>query len=191
MRARVSAFSGLLRPLGWAVIWLFALATSALGQENSSASLDNLFVALKRAPDAASAQPIVDQIWARWTHPEDAVLADRMDEVLALRGIGHLTLVLERLDEIVADYPDYAEGWNQRATVHFLLNDHDASLADIEKTLALEPRHFGALSGRAMIYLGQGKRALALKDMSRALQLHPYLGERALFPELLDAPTQI
>ena len=78
------------------------------------------------------------------------------------------------LTSIVTDYPDYAEGWNQRATLYFIMGNLDASLADIEKVLALEPRHFGALSGRVMIYLKQGKRGDALKDMIAAL------GDRSL-----------
>ena len=60
------------------------------------------------------------------------------------------------------------------------------------KVLEFEPRHFGALSGRALIYLSQGKRALALKDMSAALAVHPFLSEKQLFPELDHPPaTQI
>ena len=58
--------------------------------------------------------------------------------------------------------------------------------------LELEPRHFGALSGRALIYLQQGKRALAIKDMAAAVAVHPFLSERQLFPELDRPPaTQI
>ena len=72
-----------------------------------------------------------------------------------------------------------------------MTSDFDASLADIDTVLRLEPRHFGALSGRALIYLQQGKRALAVKDMAAALQVHPFLNERFLFPELAQDVTRI
>ena len=107
-------------------------------------------------------------------------------------GEGDLDLAASaELDGVVAEYPDYAEGWNQRATVHYLLDNLDASLADIEKVLAIEPRHYGALSGRVLIYLKQGKHAEALRDMIAALAIHPYLSERRLFPELAQDVTQV
>jgi tetratricopeptide (TPR) repeat protein len=103
----------------------------------------------------------------------------------------NLPMALGVLSGIVRDYPTYAEGWNQRATVYYLLRDYEDSLADIEKTLQYEPRHFGALSGRALIYLAQDKRGLAIRDISAALAVHPFLSEKALFPELLDDITHI
>src|SRR3569832_1341831 len=91
---------------------------------------------------------------------------------------------LHELDGIVAEYPDYAEGWNQHATVNYILDRLDDSLADIDKVLAIEPRHFGALSGRVLIYLKQGKHPEALRAMIAALAVHPFLSERRFFPAL-------
>src|SRR5690606_34350383 len=134
-----------------------AVAPPALAQtEPNSAALDALFAELRSAPDEASARIIADQIWRHWTNPADPALASRMQEVLALSQQASLPIVIALLDELVADYPDYAEGWNQRATIHYLLRNFELSLADIDKVLALEPRHFGALVGRAMIYREQG-----------------------------------
>ena len=111
-------------------------------------------------------------------------LANRMSKASVTMSSGDFTTTLSLLSDIVRDYPDYAEGWNQRATLYYVMGNLDASLADIEKVLALEPRHFGALSGRVMIYLKQGKRGDALKDMIAALAIDPYLDEKRLFPEL-------
>lgn len=171
------------------LLLVFALTGPALAQPDPK--LDGLFAALKSAPDELVAAQIVDQIWQRWTHPDDPALAGRMDEVIALQGAGHLDLVLDKLNGIIADYPSYPEGWNQRATVYFLLNNYEASLADIGKTLELEPRHFGALSGRALIYLAQDQRALALKDITKAIEIDPFLSERQLFPELSQPTTKV
>ena len=172
-------------------VLLLLLAVMANAQDRPAATLDQLFAQLRIAPDAGAAQDITDKIWIVWTSPADPLLAARMREILQLRNGMDLPGALTLLDELVVDYPDYAEGWNQRATIHYLMSDYEASLADIGKVLQLEPRHFGALVGRAVIYRSQGKQTLAVKDMAAALALHPFLVERALFPELLDDVTRI
>lgn len=152
--------------------------------EAQSAELDALFAQLRDAPDAAAAQRVTGQIWELWTHPAEPALAERMAAVLQRLGFADYPGAIALLDQLVVDYPDYAEGWNQRATTHFLLRNFDQSLADIDRTLELEPRHFGALAGRALIHLELGQRDLALAAIKQALTIHPLLSERGLFPEL-------
>lgn len=154
-------------------------------------AIDKLFAELRLAPDAETAQAIDQKIWTYWTSPSDPILAGRMREALVARNTGNAAAAVRLLDKLIADYPDYAEAWNQRATMHYLLGDFEASIADCEKVLAIEPRHFGALSGRALMYLQLGKRALAIRDMAAALAIHPFLNERRLFPELGEPMTQI
>lgn len=156
--------------------------------QSQTQQLDELFAALKSAPDQARAQRITGEIWTLWTQPDDPVLAERMAGVLSRLGMSDLSGAMAQLDKLVVDYPDYAEGWNQRATVNFLLGRYDESLADIEVTLRLEPRHFGALAGRSLIHLQRDERDLALEAIKQALDIHPFLGERALFPELNAIP---
>jgi tetratricopeptide (TPR) repeat protein len=163
----------------------------AAGPYVDTAALDELFAELKIAPSAAAADDITRQIWTNWMNPANSELAARMATASAFLTIGDTRSCLKMLDTIVKDFPDYSEGWNQRATVEYMVNDLDASLADIDKTLALEPRHFGALSGRVMIYLKQGKHDAALQDMIRALAIHPFLSERDLFPELAKNVTHV
>jgi len=170
---------------------LATLAPATAQTERETAVLDGLFDQLRSAPDESTARAITNQIWIYWTTPADPVLAARMRDVLELRQSADFPAVIALLDDIVVDYPDYAEAWNQRATIHYLLRNFDQSLADIAKVLEFEPRHFGALVGRAVIYENQGQHALALKDMSTALAIHPFLAERAMFPELLDDATRI
>ena len=89
------------------------------------------------------------------------------------------------LDDIVARAPDWAEGWNKRATLLYLLGEHDRSLADIDRTLALEPRHFGALAGIGLIRIAKGEHRAALAAFRRALAINPFLKERfGLIPAL-------
>ena len=155
------------------------------------AALDELFARLAAAPDQASAQAIDNQIWAIWMTPSDPDLARKMEEALGARRFGDYRNAVRLLTDIIAEYPDYAEAWNQRATIYYLMGDFEASIADCAEVLEREPRHFGALSGRALMYLQLDKRPLALKDMATALEIHPFLNERHLFPELQREMTRI
>ena len=172
---------------------LVALTASAglAGEAEDKAALDKLFADLRVAPDASTAHEIDQRIWFYWTTPSDPILAGRMREALTARAMGDSMAAIRLLDELVADFPQYAEGWNQRATLYYMIGDYEASIADCARVLELEPRHFGALSGRALMYLQLGKRALALKDMATAIAIHPFLTERQLFPELDNPATQI
>lgn len=174
-----------------ALLMAFFLVVPALAdQAADNAALDNLFARLHDAPDAETANALSNQIWALWTTPSDPVLASRMRDVMEARALLDLDSAIKLLDQLVADYPAYAEGWNQRATLYYMAGDFEASIADCAKVLELEPRHYGALSGRALMYLQQGKRSLALKDMKAALDLHPFLAEKQLFPELQQDITR-
>ncbi|MBA3520594.1 MAG: tetratricopeptide repeat protein, partial [Rhizobiales bacterium] len=87
----------------------------------------------------------------------------------------NFALARSHLDAIVALEPDFAEGWNKRATVHFLEGDYASSIADIRRVLSLEPRHFGALSGLGMILQNIGRKEEALEAFRRALAVHPQM----------------
>lgn len=172
---------------------LLILSTSQPASADAAAdrvALDALFVQLHDAPDAEAANELSDQIWAIWTNPSDPDIAARMRDVIEARMTRSPDITLELLNELINDFPDYAEGWNQRATLYYMLGDFEASIADCAKVLELEPRHFGALSGRAMMYLQLDKRSLALRDIQAALAIHPFLSERLLFPELQQQITR-
>ena len=154
-------------------------------------ALDGLFAELRSAPDAAAARDIERRIWLVWTTPTDTELARRMTQVLLTRAGPDPMATIELLDQMVEDYPDYAEGWNQRATMYYIAGNFEASIADCAKVLELEPRHFGALSGRSLMYLQLDQRPLALRDMTTALGIHPFLNEARLFPELQQNVTRI
>lgn len=169
-----------------------AMAAEALKATTpDQTALDQLFDQLRSAPDEATARRIDQQIWALWTTPSDPALASRMRAVMSARSMGDPVGAIQLLDQLIADYPTYAEAWNQRATLYYAIGDFFHSIADCGVVLKLEPRHFGALSGRSLMYLAQGKRALALKDMAAAVAIHPFLQERRLFPELERSITRI
>ncbi|TIT42853.1 MAG: hypothetical protein E5W75_26725, partial [Mesorhizobium sp.] len=79
------------------------------------------------------------------------------------------------LDQVVTLQPSYAEGWNRRATVHFMMKNYGKSMADIDRTLQLEPRHFGALSGLAQIMAETGHKQSALEAWQKVLAIYPMM----------------
>ena len=85
-------------------------------------------------------------------------------------------IALELLDAIVEMRPGYAEGWNKRATLFYLMDDYDRAMRDILEVLEREPRHFGALSGLGLILQEVGQKRGALEAFRRALAVHPHLG---------------
>ena len=100
----------------------------------------------------------------------------------------HFDEALRLLDEVVTAAPGYAEGWNQRAFIRFLKDDLDGSLEDIDRTLELEPKHFAALAGKAMILMRQGRMELGQAALRRAVEIHPWLKERSM---LIPAPGEV
>ena len=113
----------------------------------------------KAAKDQDEGDSIVADIWKVWLQSGSAEMDARMEQATKLMAHGLLPLALGALDEIVGAAPNWAEAWNKRATVLFLLGEHDRSLADIDRVLALEPRHFGALAGVGMIRMDRASCA--------------------------------
>jgi tetratricopeptide (TPR) repeat protein len=145
----------------------------------STPALDALFRTLRETRDPAEAQRVERAIWQRWMESGDArVDAQLLSGVQAMARRDHRA-ALAVFDAIVAAAPGFAEGWNKRATVHWLLGDHAASLRDIDRTLALEPRHFGALSGLALIHEAHGRIFEALDALERIARIHPRLPDLA------------
>ncbi|MEM6488870.1 MAG: tetratricopeptide repeat protein [Pseudomonadota bacterium] len=147
------------------------LPDEEMGRE---AQLEALFDQLG-AEEQPHWQVIQAQIWRVWRRSG----SDSADYLLrrslrAIEGKDYDT-ALVHLDDLVALYPDFAEAWNQRATVHFLEGSYGESVRDIETVLALEPRHFGALSGLGIILDRLGQEAGAVLAYRRALELNPHL----------------
>jgi tetratricopeptide (TPR) repeat protein len=157
-----------------AILGLLAGAI-AVPRAFAESRLDRLFERLKAANDAREAQPIEAQIWQTWLDPQDGGTNSLMRLGLDAQQRGDLYGAFALFDAIVNLKPDYAEGWNRRATILFQLGRMEDSRKDAEKTLALEPRHFGALSGLGMIALRLEQPDKALDAFEKALSIHPHM----------------
>jgi tetratricopeptide (TPR) repeat protein len=147
--------------------------------------LDALFAHLKTTSVEEEGDAMVAEIWKLWLQSGRPEMDALMEQAVALMGNGLPALAMPLLDDIVARAPEWAEGWNKRATLFYVLGDHDRSLADIDRTLALEPRHFGALAGLGLIRVARGENRAALAAFRRALAVNPFLKERfGLIPAL-------
>jgi len=146
----------------------------ALADTGLMADLPRLAAAL-RDPDArvrAFAEGAMWQVWSRSGDADvDTLLAVGIEQMSARRG----DLAVDTFTEVIRRRPDFAEGWNKRATVYYLLGDYEKSLADCDEVMKRNPYHFGALSGYGMIYLQLDQPAKALDYYQRALRVNPNL----------------
>ncbi len=144
-------------------------------EANPEEVLDRLFAQLRQADGKEMAGVLENAIQAMWLRsgsPTADVLMKQAGAAVEAKSYGPALAIL---DTVVELYPDYAEGWNRRASVHFLRGDYTSSMSDIEQVLALEPRHFGALSGLGAIQKERGNGRAALKALRRARMINPNL----------------
>ena len=137
--------------------------------------LDALFADLAADPLPRPVDDSEGMIWSAWTSHPHPDAADAMARALRMMQAHSFEVAERELDRLIAAFPLWAEAWNKRATVLFLMDRDEDSVADIIQTLKLEPRHFGALSGYAQICLRRGDEAGALVAFEEALRIHPHL----------------
>lgn len=137
--------------------------------------LDGLFNQLARTRDKKRAEWISSKIWEFWQTSDSRSVDLLTNWARQASGNRDFVVALDLLDQVIALRPDYAEGFNQRATLHFMMDNYGKSIADIERTLALEPRHYGALSGLAAILEGLDRKEEALETWYRVLSIYPAL----------------
>ena len=137
--------------------------------------LEELFTRLKATDDEAEAERLTGAIWSIWHQSGRGVVDAQMREGQWYMQLGNLPSALDDFSTAVAWAPEFAEAWHKRATVYFLMGDYQASIADLRRTLDLEPRHFGALAGLGLIYLNLDEERAALKALEKALEINPHL----------------
>lgn len=158
-----------------AVVVLALAGSRPVTADQNDPRLDNLFTILQSSSEQLEIRAAENLIWTTWIQHED-------QKNTRLMHIGIKAMADRRFDEAVDVFtalidqaPDYAEAWNKRATVYFIQGKLALAAADVDRTLALEPRHFGALSGLGQIELLRGNGDAALRAFENALAVHPRL----------------
>ncbi len=158
--------------------------------DNKREELDKLFIQLKNADNLSSALVTENKIEKIWSvHPSDDRRGFRLTELLnqgsVLISSREFKKAYDLFTQIIATEPNWAEAWNKRATVLYLMNKHQSSLDDIKITLTLEPRHFGALSGQALNYIELKQYEKAIQSYKTAQKIYPLLDSaKKMIPEL-------
>ena len=175
------------RCVAGALLLAIAVAAGAARADQDDQRLPALFEALGAAENAAAARALEARIWSIWTESGDELV-----DALVARGVAAMNKrrfeqALQHFDAVVERAPRYAEGWNKRATLYWLMDRLPESVADIRRTLALEPRHFGALSGMGLIFLESGDEEGALRAFEAVLAINPHaLGTRQRVEQLRE-----
>lgn len=146
----------------------------ALGQSGTMGDLPALVRALHETDPAVRAfsETSMWEIWSRSGDEEvDRLFAVGVEQMSAREA----EAALETFSRIIGRRPDFAEGWNKRATIYYLLGEYERSLADCAEVMKRNPYHFGALSGYGMIFMRLGEPETALGYFERALAINPNL----------------
>ena len=157
------------------IILLITLTPAPALADQTNPALNDLFRALQ-VTTSAKAKDIESKIWSLWVvHDSNPDATGMMRLGMQMMQANQLTEAGRVFSRLIDIEPDFAEAWNKRATIRYMLGNHDGSKADIVEVLEREPRHFGALSGLAMIHMQNGNLKGALNAYEAALQVNPFM----------------
>ena len=156
------------------IIILFILINFQLKADQTNQLLDDLFASLQSQHNNEEYNLIINNIWAIWLSTNDSNIDKDFKAALSLMNKFQYKKSIYFFSRIIEKNPNFAEAWNKRATVYYLLGNYEESISDIRKTLHLEPRHFGALDGLGLIFIRQEKYLKALEIYKEILKILPY-----------------
>lgn len=163
MTARIVAVAALLLGL---------VASTAQADQNAK-NLGPLFRELHAAKHPITASQLEGEIWRTWLDSGDEKVNKELQAGIDAMSEGNYEDSIDDFSKVIDMDPDFAEGWNKRATAYYLNGELAKSMQDIQKTLSLEPRHFGAISGMGLIFLQEGDERAALKAFEEVLKIYP------------------
>ena len=167
------------------VLFIFFYSTHLMSDERKI-RLDNLFSDLKK--NVPLSFEIEEKIWEIWsTHPSDQNLTEMLAKGSNLMDNQRLQEAKIIFSRVIEKDPEWAEAWNKRATVLYLIGDYKNSQKDIDKVLKLEKRHFGALAGQGLVNIELKNYEKAIKSYQKALEIYPSMKSPGLMIEEIEA----
>jgi len=160
----------------WISILIFSLIlVPKLQADQNDSRLDGLFSNLKTAVSLQKALVYEIQIWKIWMEHQNPKVQNSMTNGLEAMQQQNFEKALDHFTLLIQMEPEFAEGWNKRATVLYLMGRFQESETDVLRTLELEPRHFGALSGQGLIRMALENWSGAVQSLEAGLRIHPHM----------------
>ena len=174
--------------LGIMVLSLMFCGNVLAETKNRDLKLNQLFEQLKKSNNTSLAFEIEMKIWNIWsTHPTHDNLTQSLAKGSGLISEGELEAAYKIFSTITESAPDWAEGWNKRATVLYLMGRYQESLKDIDEVLKRESRHFGALSGQGLVQTELKNYEKAIKSYQAVQKIYPSIkSAKIMIPQLKE-----
>ena len=172
-------------------IFFIFLSSSSLFADDSNKEIDNLFIQLKTATNFEKSKEIEDKIWDLWTtHPSKNDLTELLADGSSAMMNNKFNTAYDKFTEVIELDPNWAEAWNKRATVLYLMGKYELSQADIDKVLMIEKRHFGALTGQGLVQTALKNYQKAIDSYVEAHKVHPFMKSPLVMIEKLQLQLQ-
>ena len=169
------------------LFYFFIINSSSVHANTINEQLNKLFDDLKISTESSSFL-IEQKIWKLWsTHPNDEKLTNLLAEGSAAVNNNQLTEAINIFTKVIELDPNWAEAWNKRATVFYLVGQFQKSQDDIDKVLNLEKRHFGALAGQGLVNIQLKNFEKAIKSYEKALEIYPSMRSPEIMIKEIEA----
>tara|TARA_B100000287_G_scaffold399977_1_gene418770 strand:+ start:41 stop:589 length:549 start_codon:yes stop_codon:yes gene_type:complete len=169
------------------LFYFFIINSSNVHANTINEQLNKLFDDLKISSESSSFL-IEQKIWKLWsTHPNDEKLTTLLAEGSAAVNNNQLTEAINIFTKVIELDPNWAEAWNKRATVFYLVGQFQKSQDDIDKVLNLEKRHFGALAGQGLVNIQLKNFEKAIKSYEKALEIYPSMRSPEIMIKEIEA----
>ena len=169
------------------ILFIFLILTNLLIADDRGFELDKLFNELKNTNSKLS-EEIEQKIWNIWsTHPTDQNLTSILSQGSELVLSQKYAEAVHIFTSVIKIDPTWAEAWNKRATVLYLLEDYEGSQKDIDEVLKLEQRHFGALAGQGLVNIKLKNYEKAIKSYQQALEIYPSMKSPEIMIKQIEA----
>ena len=164
-----------LRFTGILAAFVLLMIPHTVDADQKDPELDQLFLQLEHSTNPSQATSFEKRIWQIWMEHPLPEMTTKLRKGTQAMQLQNYEEALEHFSELTRQVPQFAEGWNKRATVLYLLGRFHESSVDVERTLQLEPRHFGALSGKGLILMKLKDWSGAIEAFQEGLKIHPNL----------------